>query len=80
MSIDALAMAGVDYKESGINFREMEFRDMESIPKYLLAENEFGNKKDEKKRVVAAMLQPDRKQNNAKIQPWRKVSTTRSSG
>ena len=73
MSIDALAMAGVDYRESGISFTEMEFRDMETTPQYLLAENEYTNGKEERKRELEINLGPRKLQLNTKMQPWRKV-------
>ncbi|KAJ0016584.1 hypothetical protein Pint_12238 [Pistacia integerrima] len=38
MSIEALAMAGVDCIKFGINLVEMACRDMEKTPEYLLAE------------------------------------------
>ncbi|KNA13439.1 hypothetical protein SOVF_116890 [Spinacia oleracea] len=79
MSIDALAMAGVDYTEIGINFKEMEFRE-ESIPKYLIAENELSHKKDDKKRVMATKFHPGKQQISAKLYPWKKASTSKISG
>ncbi|KMT08776.1 hypothetical protein BVRB_6g135000 [Beta vulgaris subsp. vulgaris] len=79
MSIDALAMAGVDYKESGISFKEIEFRDMESTPQYLLAENESGDKMTENKFNVATKLVPEKLRLNAKIQYWKKAVASASS-
>ena len=72
MSIDALAMAGADYRESDITFIEMEFRDMENTPQHLLAENEYN--KMEEKRKVGMNLSSKKPQLNAKIQPWKRLS------
>ncbi|EEF29552.1 conserved hypothetical protein [Ricinus communis] len=46
-SIEALAMAGVDCVECGINLEETERRNMEHTPQYLLAEEEPGKKEGE---------------------------------
>ncbi|KAK7311123.1 hypothetical protein RJT34_09045 [Clitoria ternatea] len=39
MSIDAMAMAGMDYKESGISLEEWDPRYPQQPPLYLVAEN-----------------------------------------
>lgn len=52
MSIEALAMAGVDYREYDISFQEMEVRDIEATPKYLLAEKSSNRKNQNKTEVV----------------------------
>lgn len=38
MSVEALAVAGVDYNMCYINLEEMDGRDMDNAPQYLLAE------------------------------------------
>ncbi|CAO2827787.1 unnamed protein product [Amaranthus hypochondriacus] len=73
MSIDALAMAGADYMESGITFKEMEFRDTENTPQHLLAENEYTNRIEEKRKVGMNLISK-KPQLNAKIQPWKRLS------
>lgn len=42
MSIEALAMAGVDYKVCGIEFQVWEHEELEQPPPYLLAEPNTG--------------------------------------
>ncbi|KAL9377859.1 hypothetical protein Peur_029194 [Populus x canadensis] len=49
-SIEALAMAGVDCVDCGINFEERELRDVEKTPQYLLAdEGEEGDLRSHEK-------------------------------
>lgn len=43
MSIEALAMAGADYSKCDINLEELERRDSEKPPQYLLAELRTSN-------------------------------------
>lgn len=42
MSIEALAMAGVDYTVYGIEFKVWERQELEQLPPYLLAEPNTG--------------------------------------
>ncbi|KAL2906106.1 Methylenetetrahydrofolate--tRNA-(uracil-5-)-methyltransferase TrmFO [Bienertia sinuspersici] len=73
MSIDALAMAGIDYRESGIKLKEIEIRDIESTPLYLLAEYDPGNKKYMNKHKAIRMLSQEKAQLNAKFQAQNKA-------
>lgn len=53
MSIDALAMAGVDCLKCSIDLEEMELREMETTPLYLLGEDKsFEESKNEEKITV----------------------------
>ncbi|RXH75576.1 hypothetical protein DVH24_039275 [Malus domestica] len=42
MSIEALAMAGMDYAKSGIDFRELEYSAWKQPPPYLVADRSSG--------------------------------------
>ncbi|KAK9904494.1 hypothetical protein M0R45_000717 [Rubus argutus] len=58
MSIEALAMAGADYKKCRINLDEKEGRDKDHTPQYLLAEqNSNGSESNEKHMLVIENLQ-----------------------
>ncbi|KAJ0082100.1 hypothetical protein Patl1_12416 [Pistacia atlantica] len=52
MSIEALAMAGVDYAECGIDVEAWEHGGLEQIPEYLLADQRLSNKNEQKRSEV----------------------------
>ncbi|KAJ0018347.1 hypothetical protein Pint_12245 [Pistacia integerrima] len=52
MSIEALAMAGVDYAECGIYVEAWEHGGLEQIPAYLLAEQRLSTKNEQKRSEV----------------------------
>jgi len=58
MSIEALAMAGADYKKCHINHEEKEGRDEDHTPQYLLAEQNSNNgrERNEKNMLVVENL------------------------
>lgn len=49
MSIEALAMAGADYAECGIDVEAWEHEGLEQIPAYLLAEQRLSSKNEQKR-------------------------------
>ncbi|KAK8672959.1 hypothetical protein V6N13_111315 [Hibiscus sabdariffa] len=52
MSIEALAMAGVDYEVCGIKFEVWEHEELEKPPPYLLAEPNPG--REDKKKMISS--------------------------
>lgn len=60
MSVEALAMAGVDYNKCHINLEEKEGREKDHIPQYLLAEqnsNDRSERNENNMSVVQENLQ-----------------------
>ena len=58
MSVEALAMAGIDYNKCDINLEEKEGKDKDHTPQYLLAEqNSNRSEKNEKNMVVVENVQ-----------------------
>ncbi|KAJ0082098.1 hypothetical protein Patl1_12413 [Pistacia atlantica] len=76
MSVEALAMAGVDYAECGIDVEAWEHGGLEQIPEYLLAEQRLSNKNEQKRSEVLVVNEQWLKE---KMLEWAKAVASISS-
>ncbi|KAK9949569.1 hypothetical protein M0R45_005086 [Rubus argutus] len=75
MSIEAFAMAGMDYTKSGIDLEELEYGASEQPPPYLLAEQSLrsGVQNNTDGKTDTTMAAVDEEEMKARMRTWAKA-------
>lgn len=80
MSIEALAMAGIDYKDSRINAEEWEHRAKEQPPPHLLVDDDVDQEEDviisSEKARKRREIEMHNKEFKARMRLWAKAVTS----